>query len=183
MEKITYDTPMKKVEKSRVFPVCTEIQLPLQGDLVDTVSKGELAKTVYPMMTFDYAFPETFLDKVMDAVLPEIYFPRWEDISLVYRRTFSFGIVWGYPKKGFGSISGYPAPITLNAYRLVQHYWKYFADMSFDYYDFNLIQSEQTLFQRDVDLLNLDDNHVPMTKKGFEYLSEMIQSPKSKSAA
>ncbi len=161
------------MEKSRVFPVVPSVRLPLQKDLVDTVTKGELARVLYPELIYDIAYPNGFIQAMMDAVIPESYFPRWESISLAYRRTFSFGVVWGYPKDGFGSICGYPAPLTLDAYRLILHFYNTHGDYSPEYYEVEIEMPNKSLELLDVELKAQDEYHNFLTKQAKAALSEM----------
>lgn len=64
------------------------------------VYKDEIAKSLYPGMTYDTAIPQEWLDKAA-KLIPTI---PYHDIL--------FSIVWGYPEKGNGGIFGRPMPLT-----------------------------------------------------------------------
>lgn len=69
--------------------------LPSIADLPEGITKGELAKQVYPHTTFDTALPQGWVDGC-------------QELGFDPRTKF----VWLYPE---GSVVGYPAPLYLEA--------------------------------------------------------------------
>lgn len=71
------------------------MNLPRTNDLPNYITKGELAKQLYPELTYDTALPQGWVD----AVTTSSFDPRG-------------CVVWGYPK---GSCLGAPYPLTVEA--------------------------------------------------------------------